>query len=259
MPDTGKRKLRTASARDAAPVAASKGRAGQKDAAWRLVYEELRSLIVGMKMPPGSPVREKEIALRFGVSRTPVREALLRLADEGLLEVFPQSGTFVARIPFDELPEAIMLRKVLEMEGVRQATGRLTKSAQLGLASIIEQQREAAAAGEREQFHCADEAFHARIAAISGYPGIWKLVLQVKTQVDRFRQLTLLMPQRMFVVIEDHQRILDRMSEGDPERAAAAMAAHLDAVLPALAEPQVQAERLSATLVAAAPDPAAGR
>ncbi|MFC0008657.1 GntR family transcriptional regulator [Devosia nitrariae] len=218
-----------------------------RDAAWRLVYESLRSSIVAMKMPPGTPIREKEIAAQFGLSRTPVREAVLRLADEGLIEVFPQSGTFVARIPYDDLPEAIVIRKALETAAVRMATERMSRSQELTLASIIERQREAAAEGDTEQFHRADEAFHAKIAEISGYPGIWKLVLQVKTQVDRFRQLTLLMPKRMFVVIEDHQAVLERMSARDAEGAAKALGEHLDAVLPALSEQQVQREDQLAT------------
>lgn len=226
---------------------------GNKEAAWRLVYESLRSSIVAMKMPPGTPIREKEIAVQFGLSRTPVREAVLRLADEGLIEVFPQSGTFVARIPYDDLPEAIVIRKALETAAVRIATQRMSRSQELALASIIERQREAAAENDTEQFHKADEAFHAKIAEISGYPGIWKLVLQVKTQVDRFRQLTLLMPKRMLVVIDDHQAILDRMSAKDVEGAAEALEQHLDAVLPALSEQQVRRDN-QLTITRSVPD-----
>lgn len=187
-----------------------------------------------MQMRPGDPVSEKEIAERYGLSRTPVREAMQRLVDERLVEVFPQSGTFVARIPHEELPEAIVIRKALECKAVELATQRATRSQQLTLASIIEQQREAAEANDRATFHRADEAFHAKIAEISGYPGIWRLVLQVKTQVDRFRRLTLTQPRRMFVVIEEHQAIYDAIVASDPMRAGEAMSAHLDAVLPAI-------------------------
>jgi GntR family transcriptional regulator, rspAB operon transcriptional repressor len=217
-------------------VAPPRPATGNGTAAWKLVYQEMREGIVSMQMRPGDPVREKEIAERYGLSRTPVREAVQRLVDERLVEVFPQSGTFVARIPYDELPEAIVIRKALETKAVELATRRATKSQQLTLASIIEQQREAAEANDRAAFHRADESFHAKIAEISGYPGIWRLVLQVKTQVDRFRRLTLSQPRRMFVVIEEHQAIYDAIVVGDPVRAVDAMSAHLDAVLPALAE-----------------------
>jgi DNA-binding GntR family transcriptional regulator len=194
----------------------------------------VRERIIAMQMRPGDPVSEKEIAEKYGLSRTPVREAMQRLVDERLIEVFPQSGTFVARIPHEELPEAIVIRKALESKAVELATRRATRSQQLTLASIIELQREAADANDRAAFHRADEAFHAKIAEISGYPGIWRLVLQVKTHVDRFRRLTLTQPRRMYVVIEEHQAIYDAIVAADPSRAAEAMCAHLDSVLPAI-------------------------
>jgi DNA-binding GntR family transcriptional regulator len=188
-----------------------------------------------MQMRPGDPVSEKEIAESYGLSRTPVREAMQRLVDERLIEVFPQSGTFVARIPHEELPEAIVIRKALESKSVELATRSATRSQQLTLASIIELQREAADANDRAAFHRADEDFHAKIAEISGFPGIWRLVLRVKIQVDRFRQLTLAQPRRMYLVIDEHQAIYDAMVAGDPPRAIEAMCAHLDSVLPAIA------------------------
>ena len=186
-----------------------------------------------MLIQPGDKISENDLARRFGVSRTPAREAMQRLADEGLLEIFPQSGTFVARIPYEELPEAMVIRKSLERTTASMAATLATRSQVLTLASIIEQQREAATVEDASGFHRADELFHAKLAEIAGYPGIWKLVLQVKTQVDRFRRLTLVVPHRMFTVIEQHERILDAIQKADPDAAGQAMVAHLDSVLPA--------------------------
>lgn len=197
-----------------------------------------------MLIQPGDKISENDLARRFGVSRTPAREAMQRLADEGLLEIFPQSGTFVARIPYEELPEAMVIRKSLERTTASMAATLATRSQVLTLASIIEQQREAATAKDASGFHRADELFHAKLAEIAGYPGIWKLVLQVKTQVDRFRRLTLVVPHRMFAVIEQHERILEAIQKADPEAAGQAMVAHLDSVLPASGElPQAPQKR----------------
>jgi DNA-binding GntR family transcriptional regulator len=187
---------------------------------------------VALQLKPGDPLSEKDIAAHYGVSRTPVREAIQRLADERLIEVFPQSGTFVARIPYQDLPEAMVIRKALEVASVRLAASRASKSQLLALATIIEQQREAAEANDRASFHRADEAFHAKIAEISGYPGIWRQVLQVKVQVDRYRRLTLVQEGRMAQVIADHEQILEGISSGSTPDAERAMEAHLDAVLP---------------------------
>ena len=139
-----------------------------------------------------------------------MREAILKLSDEGLLEIFPQSGIIVSRIPVAALPEAIIIRKALEETTARLAAERATSSQILALHSILERQREANAAGDRDAFHQADEAFHASIAEVAGYPGIWKLIQQVKVHVDRYRRLTLPQPGRIAQVIAEHEAILTR-------------------------------------------------
>lgn len=187
-----------------------------------------------MQIRPGDKISENNLARRFGVSRTPAREAMQRLADEGLVEIFPQAGTFVARIPYNELPEAMVIRKALEKTTASMAATLATRSQVLTLASIIEQQREAAEADSPSAFHRGDELFHAKLAEIAGYPGIWKLVLQVKTQVDRFRRLTLVLPHRMAKVIDEHAKILAAIELGDADAAGQAMIEHLNSVLPAL-------------------------
>src|SRR3954468_10866898 len=92
------------------------------------IYRDLRDDIVSLRRRPGEPIIENQIAQTYGVSRTPVREAMLKLADEGLIEVFPQSGTFVSRIPLAALPEAIAIRMALEEATVRLAAERATRS-----------------------------------------------------------------------------------------------------------------------------------
>jgi DNA-binding GntR family transcriptional regulator len=193
-----------------------------------VIYAELRAQIISFERRPGDPILESQIASAYGVSRTPVREAVLKLADEGLIEIFPQSGTFTARIPLASLPEAIVIRKALEQTSVQHAAQRASRSQIVAISAILERQREARSAGDRNAFHFADEAFHAAIADASGYPGIWKLVQQVKVHVDRCRRLTLPQEGRMERVVCEHARILMGVEAGDAAGAAAAMAAHLD-------------------------------
>ena len=169
------------------------------------IYSDLRAELVSLRRLPGEAVSEAEIALSYGVSRTPVREAILKLSDEGLLEIFPQSGIIVSRIPVAALPEAIIIRKALEETTARLAAERATSSQILALHSILERQREANAANDGDAFHQADEMFHAAIADVAGYPGIWKLILQVKVNVDRYRRLTLPQSGRITQVIAEHE------------------------------------------------------
>jgi DNA-binding GntR family transcriptional regulator len=195
------------------------------------IYTDLRAELVSLSRRPGEAISEGEIALSYGVSRTPVREAILKLSDEGLVEIFPQSGINVSRIPIAALPEAIVIRRALEETTTRRTAERATPSQILALRSIVERQREADTARDRNAFHQADELFHATIAEIATYPGIWKLILQVKVHVDRFRQLTLPQAGRMTTVIAEHERILSAIEAHDVDGAAVAMATHIERLL----------------------------
>jgi GntR family transcriptional regulator, rspAB operon transcriptional repressor len=195
------------------------------------IYSDLSHELVLLQRRPGEAISEAQIALSFGVSRTPVREAILKLSDEGLLEIYPQSGIFVSRIPIGALPEAIIIRKALEETTARLAAERATSSQILALRSVLERQREASAAGDIETFHQADELFHATVAEVAGYPGIWKFIQQVKVQVDRYRRLTLPQLGRIPKVITEHEAVLTAIEAHDPERARRAMETHLESLL----------------------------
>jgi DNA-binding GntR family transcriptional regulator len=195
------------------------------------IYADLRAELVSLERRPGEAIAEGEIAVSYGVSRTPVREAILKLSDEGLVDIFPQSGINVSRIPLRALPEAIVVRRALEETTTRITAGHASSSQILALHSVVERQREADAADDREAFHQADELFHATIAEIAGYPGIWKLILQVKVNVDRFRLLTLPQAGRMTTVIAEHERILSAIEAHDADGAVAAMAKHIERLL----------------------------
>ena len=228
MPARASKKPEAAAA--AAPVVRRSGRPRAATAASR-IYSDLRTELVSLRRRPGEAISEAEIALSYGVSRTPVREAILKLSDEGLLEIFPQSGIFVSRIPLAALPEAIIIRKALEETTARLAAERATSSQILTLHSIIQRQREADAAGDGNAFHHADEMFHATIAEVAGHPGIWKLIQQVKVNVDRYRLLTLPQAGRIAQVIAEHEPILRAIEAHDPAGAGIAMDIHLEQLL----------------------------
>ena len=228
-PDAARREVPDPGLRPAAVAAGQRG--GRRvDTAASIIYRELRREIASLRMKPGEQISEKEIAQTFGVSRTPVREALLRLADEGLIEIFPQSGTIVSRIPVDALPEAIVIRKALEEAAARYAAERATPAQIARLRANLAHQEAMDAAGDPEGFHAADEAFHGLIADTAGYPGFWILTQQVKVQVDRYRLLTLPVPGRIASVIGEHRAIVEAIAAHDPEAAARSIAFHLDAL-----------------------------
>ena len=200
----------------------------------RRVYLWLRRRIVEMDMLPGTRVVERDIAEEFGTSRTPVHEAVQRLADEGLIEIVPRSGTFVARIPLDALEEANLVRHALETAIIEKAAQRVQPADAARLRDILAEQEAAIASNDFATFHRTDERFHALLAELSGYPGVWPIIQQAKTQMDRYRQLTLPLEGRMLGVLEEHRAVVEAIEARDPEKAVAAMREHLDHVMPVL-------------------------
>ena len=208
------------------------GRSGPRATSASAVAAVLRDEIVGMRLMPGTPLQDRVLSERFGLSRTPVREALLRLANEGLVDIFPQSGTFVSRIPVAAIPEALLIRQALEGITVEAAAIRRSTA---GLDEALALQRVAADRHDARGFHDADETFHEALAALGGHPGIWRLLRSVKTQIDRARRLTLPAPGRMDQVIGEHERIRAAVAGGDVAAARAAMTLHLNVVIPDVA------------------------
>ncbi len=200
------------------------------------VYAILRHDIVAMRLQPGATILEKDLCEAFGVSRTPVREALLRLSEDQLVDVYPQTGTFVSRIAEAAVRDAMAIRQALEQVTARHAATSIDAVGVARLRGVLARQQEHAAAGALDQFHEADEALHQAIAEIAGHPNIWRVVKREKAQIDRFRLLTLPLPARAQTVVAEHRTIVEAIAAGDPRAAEAAMQAHLESVLPVFEE-----------------------
>ena len=200
-----------------------------------VVHEALRAEILSIRRRPGDPISEADIARAHGVSRTPVREAVLRLANEGLIVIYPQSGTYVAPIPFAQLPEAIEVRRALERVIVETAALRVDEAGLSALQAEIARQERCGREGDDDEFYASDEAFHAGLADIAGLPRFWEVVLGVKVQVDRARRITLPMTGRMVRVLDEHRAIVAAVRQRNRAKAGAAMDEHLDSLLTAIA------------------------
>lgn len=192
------------------------------------IYEYLRRAIVRLDLRPGVPVQEKDIAERFKVSRTPVREALQRLVEEGLVDILPHSGTWVSRISFPVAEEGFVLRRALEVESVRKAADLVTEHDSQMLADSIARMRVILAENRFEDYLEEDDAFHAMIARISGYPRIWKFITLAKVHLDRMRQLSAPVPGHLADVTEQHAAIAQALQRGNALQAELAMRIHLD-------------------------------
>ena len=204
--------------------------ASRPSATVRSIHARIRDDIVTLRLRPGVRLSENELALRFGTSRAPVREALIRLVEEGLIEVLPQRGSFVSRISLAAMQRARFVREALEIAVIRRAAERgLSPAAQKKImASLADQEN---AQSDPETFTLADDAFHRAFADDIGIAQIWAVLDREKSQFDRIRFLSLPVRTPVESLIAQHKGILEAVLNRDPESAEAAMRVHLSEVL----------------------------
>jgi DNA-binding GntR family transcriptional regulator len=190
-------------------------------------YDTLRAMIVRGEMAPAQRLSEPELTERLAIGRTPLREAVLRLAQDGLVAIYPQSGSFVTPISLTQLEEAQFVRERLECGIVRRVAERADPAALAGLRSLLQRQQQAADEGDAERFHHLDEELHETFCAIAGWPDVWRLIHRSKVHLDRVRRMSLPLAGQMPHLILQHRAILDAVIAGDADGAEAAMRGHL--------------------------------
>ncbi len=195
------------------------------------VYAMAQEEIVALEFKPGQPLSEKELSIRYGVSRTPVREALLQLADDSLVEIYPQAGTFVARISVHGVTEAQFIREALECAALRRGIEHFGEADLRRLEQNLERQRDAHAAHDFDTFYILDEAFHQALVDRSGFPGVWPIAQRAKVHLNRARRLSLPAVSTIGPLIEQHAAVVAAVAGRDAAAAEAALAEHLRMVL----------------------------
>jgi DNA-binding GntR family transcriptional regulator len=202
------------------------------------VFEALRQAIIQLQLRPGNPLSEADIGRQLGVSRQPVREAFIKLAEVGLVEIRPQRGTFVRLISLREVRNARFLREAIEIAIAKRAAAEATPEQIDGLNSIIEQQRIVARRTDNVAFLKLDEAFHQALAGSADCDNAWRVLEGLKAQMDRVRYLSLPNATPLETIIEQHQQIVAGIEQASPQAAEKAMRHHLSEIhisLPKLA------------------------
>lgn len=197
-------------------------------------YQTLRHAVVTLQLRPGQPLSEQGVAQQLRTSRTPVREAFIKLADAGLFEVLPQRGTFVRRISAKAVTDARFVREAIELAVLREAVGRVDADFSARMRALVLEQRAAAAAQELERFMGLDDAFHRAFALATDRGHAWAVIETQKAQMDRVRYLSLPGATPVDRLIDQHEMILAAVERGDGTAAEAVMRAHLAEVLAAL-------------------------
>ncbi|QND45674.1 GntR family transcriptional regulator (plasmid) [Rhizobium lusitanum] len=194
------------------------------------IYGSIRQSILDLRLTPKQALSEKELALMLGVSRTPVREALIKLSEDGLVDIFPQRGTFVAPIRVAEVLEAQFIREALEVSVVGRVAEISDPAIIARLQESLARQKRAVDNGDLDGFLAEDENFHFILSASVNLTRAWKVIQNVKGQLDRVRVLSLPEPGHLAELYEQHQAIVTSIKSGNAAAAKKHMTKHLQQV-----------------------------
>lgn len=205
------------------------------DSVRQRLYQVLRQSIIRMVLAPGQALSEKEIAEAFAVSRQPVREAFIRLSEAGLVEVRPQRGTYVVKISQRAVLEARFVREAIEVAVVHQAAAKGLDAATLAeLHELLERQRRCIEPHDYDRFYRLDEAFHRTLSLGVEQQAAWKVVEEVRAQLDRVRYLSIPDATPIARLIDQHAAIVDAIERREAAEAEQAMRRHLREILTSL-------------------------
>nr|WP_313060236.1 GntR family transcriptional regulator [Agrobacterium cavarae] len=201
------------------------------------IYSALKSAILSRELFPGQAVSENEIGQSFNSSRTPVREALSRLRDDGLIVTLPSRGTYVSKLSERNIRSSQFIREALEVAAVE-------KLCQIGLSSEAEQeiehtlngQRKAMQRADRKAFRMHDDQFHSALAAATGMERLETLLIREKAGLDRLRTLAITDEAHMAGLLAEHEAVYAAIQDGNEALAAEELRKHLRRVLGILAQ-----------------------
>jgi DNA-binding GntR family transcriptional regulator len=194
---------------------------------WQRVHEHLREEILSGRMQPGTVLQEVALAASLGVSRGPLREAIGRLAAEGLVTVRPRRGAVVRALSRDEFLEAYQVREALETLGIRLAVPRLGADETAALEALVDEMAEHAESGDADGFFEANDRFHRALVEASGNVRIIEMHGQLLGQMGRYRARSLALRGNLARSVGEHRTILRAVRAGDAERAARLLGEHI--------------------------------
>jgi DNA-binding GntR family transcriptional regulator len=171
------------------------------------IAASLRSSILSLKLLPGSELNLQEMADRLGTSRSPVRDALLKLRDERLVDIIPQSGTRVARINLSQVEVERFLRSSLEQDAAGLFCRKRKEKDLLSMDGAIQKQKEAKEAGDMVAFLTSDDDFHHVVFSSTGLERIWNIIQKESGNYHRIRLLSFGEPDVLANIILRHQEL----------------------------------------------------
>ena len=193
-----------------------------------LAYDFLREAVITMKLQPDSTLAEKELCAQLDISRTPLREAVLRLAQEGLLTVVPGGGTYVSKISLRGVLQGHLVRSSIEFRIVRLAARAYTPDHDRDFELLLYLQADANRRGDYDRALQVDTDFHRLMCRVAGFPDIWQIVHNATGQLDRVRYRAFDKTGLTQEIEVEHRALYDALKSNDGDRAHALLRKHLD-------------------------------
>ena len=191
------------------------------------VYTELKDAIQYLGFMPGSVIHENELVEKLGVSRTPIREALIRLASEYLVDIYPQRGTYVAAIDFHLAHEVAYMRHILDQEVCMTLCRKRTP-----LREAVDEKlyfmTQAVKHGDVVGYIKNDNAFHNAIFEVAGHEMIWEIIANSRAHYNRMLVLDLKRPGMLEKSFQEHLDIIEAIEQGDEKRLSEILDHHHD-------------------------------
>ena len=200
------------------------------------VYDYLRSKIIKLEFKPGTILSRPEIARFFNVSITPVRDALLRLEDEGLIDILPQHATRVRAIDIDSARLAHFLRLTLELEVARTLARQGSEDLLPRLRALVDKQRACWDRKDLEGFVSTDQEFHRELFCAAKLERLWQMVRGRSGNMDRLRRLHIPLNGKADAILHEHADLVEAIAARSPERAESWVRQHLGGTMSQLIE-----------------------
>lgn len=194
------------------------------------VYQRLRALVISGDLPPQSRLDEITLARDLGVSRTPLREAIGKLGQQGLIEYRPYHGNFVRQFTIKQVNDLFEVRKALEVLAIRSAVVKLSKCQYVALEVILDDVAAALEQGNMTAYGGADRRFHAAIADFSGNDVLVQSLTRLTDQIQIARTIANHDPDVVERTASERPRILAALSARDADAAASLMDEHIEGV-----------------------------
>lgn len=191
------------------------------------VYETIHTNILNLKLTPGMLVSENDFTQILKVSRTPLREAFVKLSEEGLIDIYPQRGSFISRIDLEQIEEARFVRENMEVAVARLACELFTEDDHEDMEAILERQRVNFARNNHEKLLSLDEEFHRTLFEKCGKPRTWVMVQQMQMHYKRLRLLLMSINKKGIKSVSQHARILECIRLNDRDLVEQEMRNHL--------------------------------